>query len=963
MANNIGPKIGVEGEAEYRRQMGRIIQQTKELDSEMRTVTSSFDKNTTQQEKNAAAGEILTRKIEARKKAVELIRAQYEKAEGKLELYRRKLEEATAAHGVNSKEVKAAQRDFDEYEKKVSQTEIALNNTTAQLNKLTHELNHVGDEMDEGAEKALDFGDVLKANLLSDAIMDGIQELGGYVKDLFAGSIDAAATMKAEVSQFEQTFGEFGEEASDAIERVADYSGILDTRMRSAASSIYAFARSSGGGAKESLDMMEEALMAAADGAAYYDKSLDDTVETLQSFLKGNFANDAALGVSCTETTRNAKAMELFKKEYKELSEIQKQKTLLKMVTDAQKLSGAMGQAGREADGWENVQGNLNEAVRQFQAELGKPVLENSIPIIKRATAEFTKWQKSVNWTQFGRQVTSVFDYLLDNGEEIIAVGGRITGALVGMKAVSGTVTVFKQLYTSTQSLVSVLSMQNGLGWALLAVGGVAATFIALTTDHTSASYQAAKADQERARSMEFLKDTYEAVRDAADAKAQTELAEIANTRRLYDELLTLVDANGKVAAANRDRATFILQELNKALGTEYTLTGDQIKQYQNLQKEVANTIRMKEAEILLTQYEERYTEAVKQRAEVESKYYEQFQRYQELEQIYKRNSAELTEWVAKNGIQWNNQEYQNLQTKVGLSKKAMEEAEDAYLSYGEQVEQVLSDIGLYQQAETLMLKGETDKVIALLKEQEYGFISAGSVTAQSAQEQVAALQSQYNQALFLLEDYRKKHGEGVRGYTAEGLQELQSYAEKCKQELDKATKNIGSGTTKLLDSYTSTLGKELDDAAGEAYRKGKKIGEDIISGTLYGLNRKESTLDERTKGIFSGMLKTAQDTLDIHSPSRKFQWLAEMSVTGFDDEFRAGMEDSFAEVRALLQRETTNLSHAASYINQHTSTSNYYGGSTIQVYAAPGQSAEDIAQAVMDAIQNEVYKRKAVFG
>ncbi|MBQ9082276.1 MAG: hypothetical protein IJY28_02110, partial [Clostridia bacterium] len=393
-----------------------------------------------------------------------------------------------------------------------------------------------------------------------------------------------------------------------------------------------------------------------------------------------------------------------------------------------------------------------------------------------------------------------------------------------------------------------------------------------------------------------------------------------------------------------------------------YTLTDNQIKQYQNLQKEVANTIRTKEAEILLTQYEERYTEAVKQRAEVEAGYYQQFQRYQELEATYKTNQAAVDEWVAKNGIRMHNVEYQELQTKVGLSKKAMEEAEDAYLSYGKQVEQVLSDIGLYQQAETLMLKGETDKVIELLKEQEYGFISAETVAEQSASEQLGTLQNQYDQALFLLEDYRKKHGEGARGYMEEELQALQTHADKCKQELDKATKNIGSGTTALLDGYTATLGKELDDAAGEAYRKGKKIGEDIISGTLYGLNRKESTLDERTKGIFSGMLKTAQNTLDIHSPSRKFQWIAEMSVAGFDDKFRAGMETSFADVRALLQRETSNLSHAASYINQHTSTSHYYGGSTIQVYAAPGQNAEDIAQAVMDAIQNEVYKRKAVF-
>jgi hypothetical protein len=108
--------------------------------------------------------------------------------------------------------------------------------------------------------------------------------------------------------------------------------------------------------------MSRSALRAAADSAAYYDRSIEDTTKTLQSFLKGNYENDAALGLSATETTRNAKAMQLYGKSFKNLSEAQKQITLLEMVKEANALSGAMGQAAREADGWANVTGNLSEA-------------------------------------------------------------------------------------------------------------------------------------------------------------------------------------------------------------------------------------------------------------------------------------------------------------------------------------------------------------------------------------------------------------------------------------------------------------------------------------------------------------------------------------------------------------------------------------------------------------------------
>ena len=44
MPVNIGPKIGIDGEAQYRKQINQIIQQAKTLASEMKAVTSAFDK-------------------------------------------------------------------------------------------------------------------------------------------------------------------------------------------------------------------------------------------------------------------------------------------------------------------------------------------------------------------------------------------------------------------------------------------------------------------------------------------------------------------------------------------------------------------------------------------------------------------------------------------------------------------------------------------------------------------------------------------------------------------------------------------------------------------------------------------------------------------------------------------------------------------------------------------------------
>ena len=61
------------------------------------------------------------------------------------------------------------------------------------------------------------------------------------------------------------------------------------------------------------------------------------------------------------------------------------------MVKDANALSGAMGQAAREADGWENVTGNLKETWKQFQAVVGQPILKIATAVVKQLTTALEK--------------------------------------------------------------------------------------------------------------------------------------------------------------------------------------------------------------------------------------------------------------------------------------------------------------------------------------------------------------------------------------------------------------------------------------------------------------------------------------------------------------------------------------------------------------------------------------------
>ena len=322
-------------------------------------------------------------------------------------------------------------------------------------------------EVDNGFKRVSNSLGNMKTSIGS--VVKAASKIGAVVTTvstaLAAVGVDTAAEVRAEASAFEQTFGDMQNTATKAIGRVAEESGILQTRLNTLGSKIYAFARSSGGDAVESMHLMERALQVAADSAAYYDTSVEQATETLQSFLKGNFANDAALGLSATETTRNAAAMELFGQKYNNLSELQKQETLLKMVEDSQRLSGAMGQAAREADGWENVLGNLKESWRQLKAAFGEPILDSVTPMLQNATVAVQNFTAKVDWEKVANAITQSFDTavnavtaLADTIETLAPIIAVAAGAFASLKA-GMEIQHLVQGFQNAQVAISLLTM------------------------------------------------------------------------------------------------------------------------------------------------------------------------------------------------------------------------------------------------------------------------------------------------------------------------------------------------------------------------------------------------------------------------------------------------------------------------------------------------------------------------
>lgn len=372
MAYNIGPKIGIQGEAEFRQQIKAINNEYKTLQAQTKALTAEFDKNDDQQGKLRMQTQQLEKQIDAQKRAIQ----EMEKA----------LEEAERTTDANSDAVTTWRGKLYNAQATVAELEKELQDTEDALRKMEDGIEDTGDAADDAGEDVADFGDILKGNLAADAIWDAVKEGAQLLKELGEEAVSAASDLRAETAQFEQTFGEMEQAATAALLSLEKNTGISSTRIKGNFSTVYAFAKTMGSESADALDIASRAMAAAADSAAYYDKTVEEVTETIQAYIKGNYANDAALGIASTETTRNAAALERYGKAFAELTEAQKVDTLLAMVEAGNKASGALGQAAREAGEWTNVTGELEDAQKQLLAVIGEPVLEAAIPIVQELT-------------------------------------------------------------------------------------------------------------------------------------------------------------------------------------------------------------------------------------------------------------------------------------------------------------------------------------------------------------------------------------------------------------------------------------------------------------------------------------------------------------------------------------------------------------------------------------------------
>ncbi len=360
MAYDIGPRIGIEGEKEFRQAIGDINTNMRTLKTEMQAVSSQFDKNDKSQEAYTAKNAVLNKQIEEQ---------------------RNKLAEL-------SKGLQASAEKYGENDKVTQGWQQAVNKATAELNSMERELDSNVKSMDELGKEVEDtsksvegaggrfekFGGILKGVAVA---------AGTVVVAAGAAAVKLGKEVIAGFADYEQLVGGVDTLFKDSSQKLQDYANdayktaglSANDYMETVTSFSASLISSLGGDTEKAVEYADMAITDMSDNANKMGSDMESIQNAYQGFAKQNYTmlDNLKLGYGGTKSE-----MERLLADAEKISGIEYDVSNYADIVDAihiiQTEMGITGTTAQEAE--ETITGSVNamkSAWKNWLVGLGNP--------------------------------------------------------------------------------------------------------------------------------------------------------------------------------------------------------------------------------------------------------------------------------------------------------------------------------------------------------------------------------------------------------------------------------------------------------------------------------------------------------------------------------------------------------------------------------------------------------------
>lgn len=474
MANDIGPRIRIEGEKEYKQALNEIISAQKVMGSELELVSAKFSGQENTVEALTAKHDVLQRKMYTEQEKVEALRGA--------------LQHAAETYGESDKRTQNWQVQLNKAEAQLTKTKKEVDNTETQVKELakaekdgTAAGKDYGEAHRETTEKMTGLGDVLEKVTkkigidMPQSLTTAINGLGGIdAKTLaFAGTAGALVTALVTVEKKLAAMTKEAAAFADEIITTSAVTGISTERLQA-----YAYAADLVDVSVDTLTgaqtLLISAMNKASEGSAAQVEAFKklsvriyDTNGDLRNSEDVMWAVIDALGQIDNETERDAAAMALMGKSARELNPIIKAGSgVMKEYADEAESVGyilsndQLAALGKVDDAFQRltraVEGGKNQLAAQFA-----PALSDSTD---KATGFITKVMGAAKETKivesFGSLLSTVSD-LLDPIGDLIEWGAP--GLAKAFDVIGDSIAI---VIDAVRILVGMLQMLSIVNWS-----------------------------------------------------------------------------------------------------------------------------------------------------------------------------------------------------------------------------------------------------------------------------------------------------------------------------------------------------------------------------------------------------------------------------------------------------------------------------------------------------------------
>lgn len=489
----------------------------------------------------------------------------------KLELLKKAESDVNAAAEsgkISAENQRAFQRELDSTANKLERYKKQADETNNELDRigkeagqaanntenLSKEVDGLGNSIDNAGKSTITFGDIFKANILSDVVMSGLRRLKDEFVDFAKQGIQLASDLTEVQNVVDTTFGDSSGEIDSWAKNAATAFGMSELAAKQYTGTLGAMLKSQGITNDSVVELSENLVGLAGDMASFYNLDIETAFEKIRSGISGETEPLKQLGINMSVANMEAYALaEGIEKPWRKMS--QQEQTMLRYNYLLKVTADAQGDFVRTLEDSYANQDRVKDLIWQnLSAELGEKLLPVALELTQLVSSSAPSIMDNIEG--IGDMVVTLSKAVIDHREAILSLITAylsFKGAMTIGNTITTAVNAYKALTTATQTATAAQQANNAavaanpyvlLISALVAVGAAIGTYV-LQLDSV----------------IEKEKDIKKAADDviaSSEAEARTVEAKAERYNRLYDEYQKTGVATGEMIELAKE-----LQELS----------------------------------------------------------------------------------------------------------------------------------------------------------------------------------------------------------------------------------------------------------------------------------------------------------------------------------------------------------------------------------------------------------------